>query len=272
MSRKTQRDLAKDLQRAEKDENRVTYPSSNDLKRKRSDVDESDAKLKEFLQVMLPKSKTKALTRDTVGEEAFQEPPTKVQAVELPECDSDGEYEMVPKKGRKEEIRLKSPPPTNGFITEVKSTLTKPTEVHSETPIASTVEPVSEQVATDDDWLRSRTNRLLDLVDANDITTVKSCENTTSEPSNFETRAFKLVELDSNIKDVARTLEDVDEDQDQDSQTSDPISDAIRTNGRLFVRNLPYSASEDELRQHFEPYGNLAEVWPFQVHSSIPAL
>jgi len=40
----------------------------------------------------------------------------------------------------------------------------------------------------------------------------------------------------------------------------DPIIEAIKTNGRLFVRNLPYTATEDDLREHFQPFGALEEV------------
>jgi multiple RNA-binding domain-containing protein 1 len=42
--------------------------------------------------------------------------------------------------------------------------------------------------------------------------------------------------------------------------SADATMDAIRESGRLFVRNLPYTATEDDLRTHFEKYGTLEEV------------
>jgi RNA recognition motif-containing protein len=43
-------------------------------------------------------------------------------------------------------------------------------------------------------------------------------------------------------------------------QNTNPTIDAIKENGRLFVRNLPYTASEDDLRELFAVYGTLEEV------------
>ena len=34
----------------------------------------------------------------------------------------------------------------------------------------------------------------------------------------------------------------------------------IQETGRLFVRNLPYTATEEDLSALFEPHGELAEV------------
>jgi multiple RNA-binding domain-containing protein 1 len=44
------------------------------------------------------------------------------------------------------------------------------------------------------------------------------------------------------------------------STRSDDPSTFIAETGRLFVRNLPYSATEDDLKGIFEPYGSLEEV------------
>jgi len=35
----------------------------------------------------------------------------------------------------------------------------------------------------------------------------------------------------------------------------------LESNGRLYVTNLPYGATEDELRSHFEPFGEVASVF-----------
>ncbi|XP_010529286.1 PREDICTED: multiple RNA-binding domain-containing protein 1 isoform X1 [Tarenaya hassleriana] len=48
-----------------------------------------------------------------------------------------------------------------------------------------------------------------------------------------------------------------------DGKTTQDVKDGrenILETGRLFVRNLPYSATEDELQEHFSEYGEISEV------------
>ena len=47
-------------------------------------------------------------------------------------------------------------------------------------------------------------------------------------------------------------------------QTGETTKNAIRETKRLFLRNLPYSASESDLRDLLEPFGDLEEVWTFK--------
>jgi multiple RNA-binding domain-containing protein 1 len=214
-------------------------------KRKRSDVDESDPKLKEFLEVMQPASKLKTFTK-SMEDDSMMEPPTKMQAREIPEGESDGEYETVPKKSRK-----KSPPKT--------AESPNPPPALSELPNVSTeavVDPVAPN-ATDDDWLRSRTNRLLDLMDPEDILGGRIGESTSQ---NIEHVAETNVGVDEPVEIDDIPAEEALEEEQEEEEKPDPTLEAIKSNGRLFVRNLPYSASEDDLRQHFEPFGSLEEV------------
>ncbi|KAJ2498315.1 Multiple RNA-binding domain-containing protein 1 [Coemansia sp. RSA 1972] len=91
---------------------------------------------------------------------------------------------------------------------------------------------------SDMDWLRMHMNSKLD---ADDIDSV--------EPEDK--------------KDVGETKEPVAKPQ---SKASDPTAAIASTiaqiheTGRLFVRNLPYMATEDDLRTTFEPFGPLSEV------------
>jgi len=212
------------------------------MKRKRSDVDESDPKLKEFLEVMQPASKLKTLAK-SMEDDTMMEPPTKLQALEIPEGESDGEYETVPQKSRK-----KSPP---------KVVAPTPAPIAAEQPVAPeepTIDPIAPN-ATDDDWLRSRTNRLLDLMRPEDIVagTTAGSSSRNVEPV-AETSASVDQPVGSNDEPAEGTLVQ------EGEENPDPTMEAIKSNGRLFVRNLPYSASEDDLRRHFEPFGPLEEV------------
>jgi multiple RNA-binding domain-containing protein 1 len=192
---------------------------------------------------MQPASKLKTLA-NSMEDESMMEPPAKLQALEIPEGESDGEYETVPKKSRR-----KSPPKI-----PVAPDLAP---VHIEEPIVpeeSAIGPTAVN-ATDDDWLRSRTNRLLDLMEPEDLVGGRPADSTSQ---NIEQVAETNVSVDPpvNLDDMSpeEPLEAVDE------EIPDATVEAIKTNGRLFVRNLPYSASEDDLRKHFEPFGLLDEV------------
>ena len=222
-------------------------------KRKRSDVDEADPKLKEFLEVMQPASKANKWATSDVND--IEEPPTKMQALELPEGESDVEYEAVPKKPRKKS------PPKEVPIAKSVSILPEP----SLSKLADEPMPDANTTnATDDDWLRSRTNRLLDLMEPEDI--VAGAVTSANTNVVAETSAGPTQHHDSTIHADEENIHE--EPAEEEVEHQDPIIEAIKTNGRLFVRNLPYTASEDDIRQHFQSFGTLEEVWPSFVLSA----
>lgn len=239
ISRKAQREQERENAATRKKE-RVNAEAASALnsgtKRKRADVDESDPKLKEFLDIMQPASKPKTWKAQTEDEE----PPTKMQAIEVPEGESDGEYEVVPKKSRK-----KSPPPP---VIPIEI----PAPVVEAEPDRM-VEDHPERIApntTDEDWLRSRTNRLLDLMDPDEI----GAAATGAVP------AEPAVVAEAQPDETPDHEEPAEEVIEEDSDKPDPTIEAIKATGRLFVRNLPYTATEDDLREHFAPFGSLEEV------------
>ena len=192
--------------------------------------------MKEFLEVMQPASKSKKWATEAVDDDT-NEPPSKIQAIEVPEAESDNEYESIPKKSRK------SRPP-------------KPAAPVSIPTQAEPMVDINAINATDDDWLRSRTNRLLDLMDPEDIAPAQS-----SNTANVEV----VTAADEPIIDDEEQPEVVEEEHEEEKP--DPVFEAISANGRLFVRNLPYTATEEDLRKHFEPYGSLEEVCMFPLLS-----
>lgn len=98
------------------------------------------------------------------------------------------------------------------------------------------------QAATDDDWLRSKTNRTLDFI--NDVDELSGGR----EP----------VKLTNAVPDEPPArLESVEE----ESVPSGPSAlDVISQHGRLFLRNLPYSATEADIKARFTEYGAVSEV------------
>ncbi|RFU34326.1 hypothetical protein B7463_g2026, partial [Scytalidium lignicola] len=257
VSRKAQREQEWENKRQAKLKEQSPPPVADSLngstKRKRDEVEDADFKLKEFLKVMQPASKQNNWTAADATD-SIEEPPSKIQAMEMPEGLSDDEYEVVPKKSRN-----KSPPRTT--ISEPVPVPLAVSQAIEETPGSEAAVPELPRVlvdASDDDWLRSRTNRLLDLVDPEDI----PAANTATLPVNV------VVEDTPKDDEPPAAQEDVKGSNDEGDRVSQPetkddtdvIIEKIRGNGRLFVRNLPYSATEDDLREHFSPFGSLEEV------------
>ena len=181
---------------------------------------------------MQPASKSKIWNTRT--EDDDNEPPTKIQAMGIPEGESDGEYEAVPKKANN-----KTPPPP------VVPVILEPAVPDETNIIPTNILPD----ATDDDWMRSRTNRLLDLMDPKDVAaeTVQEDHRTT------------VVEAITNLPKIVEPSV-IEAEAEIEEEKPDPTIEAIKSNGRLFVRNLPYTATEEDLRQHFQQYGSLEEV------------
>lgn len=208
-----------------------------DRKRKRDVVEEEDPKLHEFLEVMQAKSRSKPSSHDFL-DDGSAEPPRKIQARALPEDDSDTEYQEISK------ARAKSP--------KIQASVSVEHPIVEENLATTTSIPVDPN-ATDDEWLRGRTNRLLDLVDPDDLTV----QGTTQVVS--EHQPAKVPDPDQHGMDVDNATITAAESSPQ-TEEQDTSLDQIKEHGRLFVRNLPYSASEDDLTTHFAQCGAIEEV------------
>ncbi|KAM3069301.1 Multiple RNA-binding domain-containing protein 1 [Clarireedia jacksonii] len=254
--REQERENAKLRQQKQEAEAKAADKLTAGTKRKRSDVEAADPKLQEFLEVMQPASKSKIWDTGAMGS-TIDEPPTKVLAIETPAGVSDDEYQSVPRKERKKSpakaIEPQLPPP---------STLEPPqiTSSSSQQELAVGAATITNEDATDDDWLRSHTSRLLDVMDPEDVI---------SKPQEQPqvTNAENVAEVEAEVNAPTDHMEidepedaGVDVKEDDKTENLDTTLEAIRSNGRLFVRNLPYSATEDDLRKHFEQYGSLEEV------------
>ncbi|PBP19098.1 RNA recognition domain-containing protein [Diplocarpon rosae] len=209
-------------------------------KRKRDLLEESDLKLKEFMDIMQPASKPKTWkAKMTDGQ-----PPTKMQAIEIPAGESDGEYEVVPKNSRKS-------PPSQVIPAQTLSAMVEVEPEQTDVGVASSAAPAA---ATDEDWLRSRTNRLLDLMGPDEIGAVT----TGAVPAqNAGPTQVAATQSRDSVEQEELAAEQGDA---EEEEKPDPTLEAIKATGRLFVRNLPYSATEDDLRGHFAPFGDLEEV------------
>lgn len=238
-------------------------------KRKREAVaeDRDKATLQEFLEVMQPPSKSKMWeNQDAMTAQTVEEPTIHGAGKKETETRSDEEYEPVPKKQKSERKKIRiekqvSEPPQAEAVAPQQD---GPTSMVGQTLQVAVQEPSETiQTASDADWLRSRTSRLLGLVDDDDglgqhNLPVDGEDQKAVMPSNPE-------HIESTSKsDASVQMDDESKDVDDTAAASPPRSDEDSAigNGRLFVRNLTYTITEEELRQHLESraYGTTEEV------------
>ncbi|KAI8961960.1 hypothetical protein F5Y11DRAFT_208779 [Daldinia sp. FL1419] len=236
----------------------------NSKKRKRDEVNESDPRLQEFLNVMQP-AKTSTSKVHGVVTEFADEPPAKYAAL-VEEGASDDEYEVVPSRRKNSQpIENSKRAPAVAVVNDganiqpqiqTEMVVNPPEEAP---PIATNIETTAPTAATDDDWLRSRTNRLLDLVDDEDMTTTAPTEDRPSVPPAQEQES-EVVDATLDKDQVMKDSTPQPDEGDPETGTKDDPLETVRRTKRLFVRNLPYSATEDELRSYFARYGEVEEV------------
>lgn len=246
------------------DDNSQTY---NLGKRKRGDrgrVD-GDPKLQEFLEVMQPPSKSRIWSNeDSAGAQNVSQPNTHNQVHEVQAAQSDEEYEKVLQRSKRSKKSEDLDDPV-GSAEEVKTTGrdtegigTNLEDAEHDNSLKSASGKVSElpsntmPAASDEDWLRSRTSRLLGLVD---------------DDESHESRYLPAVEekapddLGALIQPCGKESSDAIVQTDEminkadvvaaEQVTSDVENPSTGT-GRLFVRNLMYTTTELDLRKHFD--------------------
>ena len=209
-------------------------------------------KLQEFLEVMQPPSKSRIWeNQDAPTAQTSAQANLKVENTVVREAQSDEVYENVPKKRRKErksENKDVAPAETSVSL-QAPSTeaATIPTDLDLSQEAPQEPFDIS-LVASDADWLRSRTSRLLGLVDDNDL-------QTTAPPGEAPTDNAGLSEVPELVKEGSMSETSVQMDKEVQIE-EDVFENQARGNGRLFVRNLTYTITEEELRKHFEDEGH----------------
>lgn len=136
---------------------------------------------------------------------------------------------------------------------------------HSDGPVHVVAEPHSAgskldgaSPTPDDVWLRTRTSRLLGLDDRDEDLGA----NSTEAPDRLNESTQLAVgspasEPDVQLNDNRQETEDIHR---PSGELVDGDVAAIELSRRLFVRNLPYNATEDDIRQVFTSSGDIEEV------------
>ena len=237
-----------------------------------AEPDSSDPKLREFLQVMGSARENPLADVSPAGGEVSAE--GMIPQAAVPEGESDDEYEQIPSRREK----LKSDAPTR--LSAAKAQPPAPpapsqrvegkTEQLRDDPEGGTIsgdhkkpetaDPDNEDApqATDDDWLRSRTNRLLDLVDPEDLPLEPTGDTSNTRVAEATVDQQEPQEAEKPRQEAAD--ETANDKMEVDEPEKDSTVESIRRTSRLFIRNLAYGATEDDIRECFKKFGTIEEV------------
>ncbi|KAF2093404.1 multiple RNA-binding domain-containing protein 1 [Rhizodiscina lignyota] len=261
----------------------VSKESSNPLKRKRSEPeserkaksDPKDEKLAEYLKVMTSGGDSRPwddIDSADVPANGDHTEETTHQPVQAPEGESDDEYQAIAQPAKRKQQETKHVVEADNTDTDEKGedgsggedVDMQPEETAADKEMPNAGEDDEPPTAVSDaDWLRSRTSRLLGLVEDDEE---KSHENAISEDENEGKGSQKLATSAHHTQNEPTAAGE-----EEEKETLNADETAIRQSNRLFVRNLPYSITEDDLRKHFTPYGELEEVHiPMDTMKGVP--
>ncbi|CAK7269527.1 Multiple RNA-binding domain-containing protein 1 [Sporothrix epigloea] len=279
-------------------------------KRKREELDvATNPKLREFLNVMQPQTKGFSSTADvtaSMGSGAYgtAEAPTADEALQMValadaevESENEEEYQAISVKKAKTERDGEIGPGTGlavAVATRPRVTAITATAIEEEDEkdeekqkmaqeeVLVSLQPKLDASATDNDWLRSRTNRLLDLLDPNELPIPQQL---VAVPAAAAIPAVAVTQPAIREEDevMADAVKDKAEDEEEHDNFENPIrppalvpatqaaippppaaplspEEQIRKTSRLFVRNLPYDATEVQIRKYFTAFGTVEEV------------
>ncbi len=264
-------------------------------KRKRDDLDAAtNPKLREFLEVMQTQNKGLSSSADVMAEsrlaggtgvlavddEAEAARVAAALAAAEPESEKDEEYQYISAKKSKTDADntaadMARPRPiaaiTATSIEEVEANGNEKDSKKAELSTAMSQPPQQSRAnvsATDDDWMRSRTNRLLDLLDPSEL-----APSAQPAPAPAQSAPQEVDGTGDDIRDggdEAAAPEEAENTAVADAlptvvatQAPRPprsAEDQIRETSRLFVRNLPYDATDKHIRAYFKAFGSVEEV------------
>lgn len=240
--------------------------AENPLKRKRDSKADSknDEKLKQFLGVMQATAKTRIWQNDVTDGAG-----NTVTAVNEAGDSSDDDIQTL-KSIKKGKPQSDQPASEDMEMEDV-------VELSPETAAAQ----AKARAQTDKDWLRSKAGVLLD---DDDEESVRPHEKAALDSRSVRQIALDLREQRENqaipaLKtEKTNPISSVEQDhtetelmvgEEQPAEASDTI-DKIKKHGRLYLRNLPFTATEEDLRQTFSDFGELEEVRLNNVPPNIP--
>lgn len=235
--------------------------SDNALKRKwEADAKSQDPKLQEYL-ALTQTSKTRTWANDDNTAMALAAHQA-VAPINIPTQDNISTEELPshPKK-----VRIQEPAATGDAEKPQAMEVDKSDDAEEESsPVEEDADPaqINAGPVSDSDWLRSKTSRLLGLLDEDEQAEFekhKAAQPSASESPQIE--ESRTVAFEDNPQPTTDPAAVEDEDAVETTpERPDPNVDLIRDSARLFLRNLAYDTTDADLQPLFAPFGKLDEV------------
>ncbi|KAM7271765.1 hypothetical protein ACFE04_030979 [Oxalis oulophora] len=210
--------------------NKLTAKTRKGKKNKvnQSNDDNDDPKLQEFLQVMQPRANKSMWTNDTLVGTA----PSTTTIV--PSSKKVG--------NKKETIELHAKRNNGDDAISDDDEIQKPKKL------------AVDEAISDMDYFKSRTKE--DWSDSETETETETATDNKDEGKNGKVKKAQKQRKEDPSKDSDNQTPEIGK---PSSDSKDENDEAVET-CRLFVRNLPYAATEEELEEHFSKYGKISEV------------
>ncbi|KAK4440384.1 putative RNA-binding protein 19 [Sesamum alatum] len=234
-----------------KDSKTVVLEGKSKKSKNKKDDEYDDPQLQEFLQVMQHRSRSKLWANDTLAAPSLEQSEiasaNKAQTKKEREENLDGEDSDL--EGSKGE----------GTVLSEEQEADKPNKL------------VHDEVISDMDYFRSRIkNRWSDSessdnegsIDGNEHGDGDDDDSTDSQNKSNHGPVQDILEFDFSRGET----EDGSSGECGINNSVDPLScqenknEEVLESGRLFIRNLPYTATEEELEEHFSKYGSISQV------------
>lgn len=204
-------------------------------------IDDNDDKLKEYLEVFDNRQNQQSWKNDdvlkSVNEVASEKEEIPKQLVEAAEKDSDDEYEELD-NDKKEAVEK------DDEDEEMMAPLSALPEEKADDGLAAN-EDVSDM-----DWLRQRQKRMREVEPeaTEEGSPAAPAESTSTEPEKEKSQTDKRVPQPESEPIVPEKTEE------------EKNEEKVLNSGRLFLRNLLYTSTEEDFRELFSKYGDLEEV------------
>ncbi|KAL2474679.1 nucleotide binding [Abeliophyllum distichum] len=237
-------------------EKKVTGPKGckvaaekGEIKKSKKDDGNDDPQFQEFLQVMQPRSKSKLWANDALSA------PSLEQGKEA----SNKKLQVKGSHGKLDELNgeFEGTEGKENILSENQEAVKADSIVHNE-------------VVSDMDYFRSRVKKEWSDSDGNDD---ESSEDDDGDDDDSDS-SDKILNENNHGPGILEPVNSEGEAEDGSSEeSSDKIfhsdvpssstkdeKEGILETGRLFIRNLPYTATEEELEEHFSKFGDVSEV------------
>ncbi|XP_043724842.1 multiple RNA-binding domain-containing protein 1-like isoform X2 [Telopea speciosissima] len=199
----------------------------------------NDPQLQEFLQVMQPRIKSKLWANDSVGVPLLEpggKAGTKQKRLDEAEVQQSGSNQVEYDENDKRE---------NGS-----------SNAHA---AKQSDNALNDEVVSDMDYFKSRVKRQWSDSESDDDSPIANNDHASEELDMEEQCEANQNELPKDKVKKGASSENFDGEGDLSSGLKDAREEVLET-GRLFVRNLPYSATEDDLAELFSKFGNVSQV------------